>query len=125
MFDGQCRICTRITNVLGQWDSKHDVLEIIPSQAPGIKERFPSIPESAYADSLQLIGPDGSTWQGAAAIEQLLAVLPRGRWIGWVFKVRFVRVAAEKFYRWFARHRYRLGCVDHCALPTTNASVRK
>ncbi len=121
VFDGDCRICTRITEVVGRWDRKDEVLEIVPSQAEGVKVRFPSIPESAYAESLQLIGADGSIWQGPAAIEQLLAVLPRGRWIAWVFSVPFVRDVAEKFYRWFARNRYRLGCSDHCAAPEATA----
>jgi predicted DCC family thiol-disulfide oxidoreductase YuxK len=26
-----------------------------------------------------------------------------------------VRTATDKFYRWFARNRYRLGCGEHCA----------
>jgi len=25
-----------------------------------------------------------------------------------------VRPLAERFYRWFARNRYRLGCGEHC-----------
>jgi predicted DCC family thiol-disulfide oxidoreductase YuxK len=65
---------------------------------------------------VQLVGPGGTTWQGAAAIERLLDVLPRGGLLGWVFSVPFVRALADRFYRWFARNRYRLGCGEHCAL---------
>ena len=32
----------------------------------------------------------------AAAIEQLLDVLPRGGWIGWVFRIPFVRTLADR-----------------------------
>jgi predicted DCC family thiol-disulfide oxidoreductase YuxK len=63
---------------------------------------------------VQLIGPGGETWQGSAAIEQLLNILPRGRLIAWVFHLPFVRVLADRFYRWFAKNRYHLGCGDHC-----------
>jgi predicted DCC family thiol-disulfide oxidoreductase YuxK len=65
-------------------------------------------------DSVQLIGPGGQTWQGAAAVERILDVMPRGRWLTWVFSIPYVRVFAEWFYRWFARNRYRLGCGEHC-----------
>jgi predicted DCC family thiol-disulfide oxidoreductase YuxK len=27
-----------------------------------------------------------------------------------------VRPLVDKFYRWFARNRYRLGCGDHCSV---------
>ena len=113
VFDGDCRVCTRLSRVLGQWDT-HRELEVVSSQSPGVMARFPWIPERAYADALQLVAADGTTWQGAAAIEQLLSVLPRGEWIAWMFKVPFVRGIADRFYRWFARNRYRLGCGAHC-----------
>lgn len=113
VYDGHCRVCGRLANVLRRWDTRHQ-LEIVPSQAPGVSARFPWIPARAYQESLQLIGPGGDTVQGAAAIERLLDVLPRGGIIGWLFKIPFVRPLADRFYRWFARHRYRLGCGEHC-----------
>ena len=101
---------------LEKWD-RHQQLEIIPSQALGVKDRFPWIPESAYVESLQLVRPrDGKTWQGAASIEQLLDVLPKGKFISWIFSIPFVRPVGEKAYRWFARNRYHLGCSDHCQI---------
>jgi predicted DCC family thiol-disulfide oxidoreductase YuxK len=113
VYDGTCRVCSRLANVLRKWD-RNEALEVVPSQAPGVTARFPWIPPRAYADALQLIAANGHTWQGAAAIEQILDVLPKGRWISWLFKIRFARKLADKFYRWFARNRYRLGCGEHC-----------
>ena len=113
VFDGDCRVCTRLSGILRRWDSRRQ-LEVVSSQHPGVMARFPWISPRAYADALQLIAADGSTWQGAAAIEQLLEVLPRGRWIAWIFSIPFVRPLADRFYRWFARNRYRLGCGAHC-----------
>ena len=113
VYDGHCRVCGRLANVLRRWDTRHQ-LEIVPSQAPGVSARFPWIPARAYRESLQLIGPNGDTVQGAAAIERLLDVLPRGRLIGWLFRIPFVRPLADRFYRWFARNRYKLGCGEHC-----------
>lgn len=114
VYDGECNVCGRIVNVLRGWD--RGALEITASQAPGVRARFPWITNEAYRQSLQLIGPDGRTWQGAAAVEQLLAVLPRGRLISWAFYIPFARRLAEKLYCWIARNRYRLGCSEHCRL---------
>ena len=113
VFDGDCKVCTRLSKVLQDWDRHHE-LEVVSSQQPGVMARFPWIPPRAYVEALQMVAADGTTWQGAAAIEQLLNVLPRGRLIAWVFKVPFVRTLADRFYRWFARNRYRLGCGAHC-----------
>lgn len=115
IWDGACKVCSRLARVLEKWDGQ-DQLSIVPSQQPGVKACFPWIPERAYRESLQLVGPGGQTWQGAYAVEQLLSILPRGRWLGWIFKIPFVRVVADRFYRWFARNRYRLGCGEHCQL---------
>ena len=113
VYDGDCAVCNRFVDALRKWDRKHEI-EIVPAQAAGVMARFPWISPSAFAEAMQLVGADGTTWQGAAAIEQLLGVLPRGRWIAWIFRVPLVRVFAEKFYRWFARNRYRMGCRTHC-----------
>lgn len=113
VYDGGCRICTRIADALRRWD-KRGLLEIVPAQTPGVQLRFPWISATQYAESLQLVAANSQTWQGAAAIEELLHLLPRGRLIGWIFHIPLVRGVAEVCYRWFARNRYRLGCSDHC-----------
>lgn len=113
VYDGDCKVCTRLAKLLREWDRPKQ-LEVVSQQQPGVMARFPWIPPRAYADALQMIAADGTTWQGAAAVEQLLLVLPRGKLIAWVFKIPFVRTLADRFYRWFARNRYRLGCGEHC-----------
>lgn len=113
VFDGQCKVCNRLARMLRRWD-KYREFEVVSSQTPGVQARFPWIPPRAYIEALQLVGPGGRTWQGAAAIEQLLDVLPKGKLLSWVFSIPFVRTLADRFYRWFARNRYRLGCGDHC-----------
>ncbi|HEV2132341.1 MAG TPA: DUF393 domain-containing protein [Longimicrobiaceae bacterium] len=113
VYDGACRVCNHLVNVLDKWDRTWQV-EAIPSQNTSVHARFPWIPPQAYAEAVQLIGPGGRTWQGADAIEQLLKILPRGRLIGWVFRVPLMGGFIDRFYRWFARNRYRLGCGEHC-----------
>jgi predicted DCC family thiol-disulfide oxidoreductase YuxK len=113
VFDGDCKVCNRLVKVLRAWD-RDNQLEIVSSQTRGVMARFPWIPARAYAEALQLVARNGTTWQGAAAIEELLDILPRGRLLGWVFKIPFARTLIDRFYKWFARNRYRLGCGEHC-----------
>lgn len=123
VYDGACKVCTRLTKVLAAWDREHEI-EIVPSQASGVMARFPWIPARAYAEALQLIGPGGETWSGATAIEKLLDILPKGKLIGWIFHIPFVRAIADRFYKWFARNRYRLGCGEHCQLRPPDVDFR-
>lgn len=113
VFDGMCKVCNRLSALLEKWD-RHQQIEVVPSQAPGVMARFPWIPARAYAEALQMVGPNGQTWSGAAAIEQILDVLPKGKLLSWIFSIPGVRVLADRFYKWFAKNRYRMGCGAHC-----------
>lgn len=113
VYDGFCKVCTRLAGTLQHWD-RNQQMEIISSQTPGVHERFPWIPEKAYGESLQFIGPAGRTLQAAAAVEAIIRLLPRGKWIAWIFKVPLVRGIADRIYGWIARNRYKLGCGEHC-----------
>ena len=124
VYDGDCRVCTRIARALRAWDRAH-LLQVVPSRTPGVAARFPWIPPRAFAEALQLIRRDGTTWSGAAAVEQLLQVLPRGRLISWIFRVPLMRGLAGRFYRWFARNRYRLGCGAHCRTRPPDVRFRE
>ena len=119
VYDGTCTVCGKLVRLLRSWD-RNETLEILPSQNSCVRSRFPWIPDRAYLESVQLIGPGGRTWQGAAAIEQIIDLMPKGRLITWVFSIPFVRPLAEKFYRWFARNRYKLGCGEHCQLKASD-----
>jgi predicted DCC family thiol-disulfide oxidoreductase YuxK len=115
VWDGTCATCRRLIGLLERWDSERQI-EAVPSQNTSVLARFPWIPAEAYAEAVQLIGPGGRTWQGAAAVEQLLKILPHGGLLGWVFDVPLMGPAIDRFYRWFARNRYRFGCGEHCQL---------
>jgi predicted DCC family thiol-disulfide oxidoreductase YuxK len=115
VYDGQCRVCGRLVRVLKKWD-RHGEIEMMPFQDTRVLERFPWIPAAAYAEAMQLIGPGGQTWQGGYAIEKLLEILPLGGLLGWAFHLPYFGELFNRFYRWFARNRYRFGCGEHCAL---------
>ncbi len=115
VYDGACKVCTRMAKLLEKWDTR-DEIEILPFQNTTVLDRFPWIPSEAYAEAMQLVGPGGQTWAGADAIEQLLKILPFGGAVGWVFKIPFFGELFSRFYRWFARNRYKFGCGEHCQL---------
>ena len=115
VYDGQCKVCGRLVKLLTAWDTKQE-LEIIPFQNTTVLDRFPWIPAPAYAEAMQLVGPGGETWQGGYAIEKLLEILPFGGVFGWAFKVPFFGELFNRFYRWFARNRYKFGCGEHCQM---------
>lgn len=115
VYDGRCKVCNRLVTLLRKWDRNGEI-EAIPFQSSVVLGRFPWIPADAYARAVQLVGPGGETWQGGYAIEQLLKILPHGGALGWAFRVPFFGALFNRFYRWFARNRYRFGCGEHCAL---------
>jgi predicted DCC family thiol-disulfide oxidoreductase YuxK len=124
VWDGSCKTCSRLVTLLDRWDTGRQI-ETIPSQNTSVFARFPWIPVEAYAEAVQLIGPDGQTWQGAAAVEKLLEVLPHGRLVGWVFNIPYMGRAMDRFYRWFARNRYRFGCGEHCQSRPLNVNYEE
>jgi len=124
VYDGDCKVCGRMVRVLDSWDRNHE-LEIVSSQSSGVRARFPWIPPGAYVESMQVIrSSDGKTWQAAAGLEELLKVLPKGGLVSWLFKIPFARPLADKFYWWFARNRYRMGCGEHCAVRPADPDHR-
>lgn len=113
VFDGACKVCGRLVKLLNAWDTNNEI-EVIPFQNTSVLDRFPWIPSEAYAEAMQLIGPGGRTWQGGDAVEQLLKILPLGGVLGWAFKIPGFGNQFGRFYRWFARNRYKFGCGEHC-----------
>lgn len=116
VYDGHCNVCRGFVGIVEGRDRLGEI-ELLPAETPGLLARFPWIPAHAYAESIQVIeNRDGTTHQGAAAVERVLDILPKGGLISWIFSIPFARPLAEKFYRWFARNRYQLGCGEHCQL---------
>lgn len=117
IYDGECGLCRRSIEVLRKFDEE-GVLEVVESQAPGVRERFPWIPPEAYARALQLVEPDGNTTEGAAALERLCSILPAGRRIGWLYRIPFARPMADRVYGWISRNRatLRMDCGEHCSV---------
>lgn len=104
---------------LARWDRRGE-LEIVSFQSPGLAARFPWISPEAYRRSIQVVGPGPRTLEGAAALEEILRLLPRGRFFAWLLRIPILRWLADRFYFWFARNRYRFGCAAHCRARTVD-----
>lgn len=117
VYDGTCAVCNRAVNAIRDRD-RDARFELLPYQNQGVRRRFPDIPPGDFERAVQLIGADGVRWQGAAAIERILGILPRGRAIAWLFRLPLARPIADRAYRWFARHRHHMGCGAHCGVVT-------
>lgn len=116
IYDGGCGLCERFVGLLRRWDRRGRFVAI-PYQDPTVATRFPLIAAAEFAAALQLVGPAGERWAGAAAIERILDLLPAGRLVSWSFRVPLLGPLLDRGYRWFARHRRRLGCGAHCPPP--------
>lgn len=114
VYDGTCAVCIRMVNRLRDRD-RDARFEMIAYQNEGVRARFPEIPAGELERAVQLIGPEGR-FEGAAAVEKILQLLPSGRALGRVLRIPLVRPLAERLYRWFARNRHRFGCGEHCPI---------
>ena len=119
IYDGECEVCGRLVRLVEGWD-RRSLIETIPSVRPDVAARFPWLTAAECERAMQLVGPAGETWSGAAAVGRLLRLLPHGWLAGWVFHLPMGGRAVEKAYRWFAGNRYRFGCSEHC--PVTAAA---
>jgi len=113
IYDGRCRVCQASVELLRRWD-RAGRFELLAFQDPAVPARFPAIPAASMRDALQLAGPDGTRWEGAAALERILTELPAGSALAAAFRLPVMGRLLDRAYRWFARHRYRFGCSDHC-----------
>lgn len=116
IFDGNCRTCLQLSEVLRRWDTSRR-LQVLPSSDARVFELFPWIPLEAYERALQLVGPGGETWEGAAAIEKILDILPGGTPLARLLSIPVLGRLFDRGYRWFARNRRSFGCGDHCTIP--------
>lgn len=97
-------MCRTWVERLKRWD-RHDVLTFRPYQDPAVPGLFPWIPQDAFKEAVQVVAPDGRTWEGAGAAERLAHILPWGGPLAFLFRLPLVRDLADSVYRWVAEHR--------------------
>lgn len=105
-------MCRTWVDRLARWD-RNDELTFVPYQDAEVEERFPWIPPRAFREAVQVVAPDGRTWEGAGAAERLAHLIPGGGPFTLLFRVPGVRAVADRVYRWVAENRGGSCAVHH------------
>ncbi len=109
VYDGECAFCLKWVALLRRWDGRGR-LAYLPLQDERAHALLPAFPRSALEAAMHLVAPDGVTRAGAAALPQILQLVPGGRPLAVLFSLPGARWAADRLYRLVARNRHRLGC---------------
>ena len=113
VYDGECSLCRRAVAWVEQRDGS-GAIELLPFQDPGFAARFPEIPRSQCLNAAQFVAASGRVVAGAAAVREVLLLLPSTRWLGRALRVPPVFWLAQLSYALVARLRPR----DNCARPS-------
>ena len=117
LYDGTCRFCTAQAARLRRLAYGRVAME--SAYAPGVREQYPSLPQTGLLGEIKLVDADGRVFGGAAAIARVfeirggaLAALAR------LYRFRAARFMADRVYAAIARRRYRLaGRCDDGSCP--------
>jgi predicted DCC family thiol-disulfide oxidoreductase YuxK len=112
IYDGDCSMCraSALWLMRRALAGRASELEILPCRSPARQTRFPQVSESACLLAMQLVLPDGRVLAGADAVPEILARIPRWRWLARLFDLPGARPVARRVYAWIAENRMRLSC---------------
>jgi predicted DCC family thiol-disulfide oxidoreductase YuxK len=119
VFDGDCGFCTTSARFLERRVARRSASSfvVVPWQRADLAAL--GLTEEACAAAVQLVGDDGRTYAGGAAIAGALRA-GRMPWppVGRILGLPGIRGLAEVAYRWVAAHRYQLpGGTPACRMP--------
>ena len=109
VYDGECQFCRRQVALVERWDDDRRI-EPIPFQQADLARL--GVRRAAAEEAMHLVAPSGAVWRGAAAARELLRLLPRLRWLAWIFRLPGAMTVAEFAYSWVAKRRHRFGCAS-------------
>ncbi|MDQ3171291.1 MAG: DUF393 domain-containing protein [Acidobacteriota bacterium] len=107
LYDGTCRFCIAQAKRLERLAGGR--VRIESAYAPGVRARFPMVPQEGVLGEIKLVDSDGRLLGGAAAIARTLE--HGGGALGLaakLYRVWPVRVVADAGYKVIAWNRYRL-----------------
>lgn len=119
-FDGQCPLCRHEIDHLRRLD-QHGGLDLQDINAPDFAQRFPHVDPVAADKLLHGEYADGSLIYGLDVSCEAWRVVGKGHWFAFL-RWPLVKPVADAGYRFFARHRHRIGtwlknkpvCDSHC-----------
>jgi predicted DCC family thiol-disulfide oxidoreductase YuxK len=107
LYDGECRFCIAGAARLARLAAP-GALELASSKDPSQLARFPQVTQAAANRELQVVGPDGHVFSGAAAIAAALNTRPAWRAITWLYRVPGIHALTNALYALVAANRYRI-----------------
>lgn len=113
IFDGDCRICTAQINRLSRFDFGGR-LAYLSLHDPEVAERYPDLTHEALMADMYVVDQQGRRHRGAAAIRYLSARLPALWWLAPALYFPGSLPVWQRFYRMFAKRRYRFGRIESC-----------
>lgn len=104
VYDGECQFCTRTARWVERQD-RRGRLSVRPNQEAGLIESV-GLTREDVARAAWAVEPGGRRFEGAAAINRVLAELG-GAWsvVGWLYRVPPLRWVEDRYYARAARRR--------------------
>jgi len=103
LFDGDCRICTRLARRFERSLGCRG-FKVLPLQTPWVRAKL-GLPDSELLFQMRLLLPDGSSFGGA----DVLIEIGRSYWCFWPFsqmaRIPVIRKLLHCSYRWVASRR--------------------
>lgn len=109
LWDGDCGFCQRWVRRLESRDAG-DRIETLKATDRAKYPELLGITDHALNHAMHLALPDGRVLAGGRAVPEILRLLPRWRWVAWVFGIPGVAWATDRVYGWVAARRHKLGC---------------
>ena len=108
LYDGACRMCTNQAELVARYNDDQRI-ELLDMNSPAARARFPQITPADTQRELHLVAPNGAIYHGAAAVQQILLLLPPLRGLGEFMRLPGMLGLASPIYRWIADNRYLFG----------------
>jgi len=106
LYDGHCRLCVGGAKSLRKL-LPPEKATLVSFREPDVLERFPQLTLERCEKAMQLVRPDGRSFEGAEAIVQGL----RHRWWGkpaFLYYVPGLRQLTDGLYSLIARYRFKI-----------------
>lgn len=126
LYDGSCNLCRASVARVRRMDPRARI-ELLDLHDANVAELFPQVNPDEAMRLMQAVDPAGRVYSGVDAWARIGLALPGWKLFAWLLLVPGIHFAAQHFYAWVARNRYRWNrelCQDGtCALHIEQSST--
>ena len=114
IYDAECAFCRRWASRFKKWSGGADHIELLPLQDDRAVV-MTGKPVAELERAMHLVRPDGTVFEGANAVREILRYLAWGWLPRALFRLPGAMLLADRVYAWVALRRRRIGCGgEHC-----------